>query len=194
MPWTQAAASSLWPTRRSQRRSVLPSAVSVTVCLEHDRGRKHLIPGIGTSVPNGDQMVAISWRAPRQPLGVNVDHGVLLELTRRVSVVIAIAVVALLFMPEVALTEAAEPPRPCGGIEGFQILAATPRTTCSFAMATARKVRFLAFHNEGRGLPHHFTVRVRGRRLSCFNTIRHRLETIPCQGRHRKVVVEYTAP
>lgn len=89
------------------------------------------------------------------------------------------------------------PPRKCGGIpraEGFLILAATPRTTCHFARAAAKKVRHVALHNEGRGIPDRFKIKVAGRPLSCRNTYRGRIERIICQGRQRKMVMEYTSP
>jgi hypothetical protein len=90
-----------------------------------------------------------------------------------------------------ATASAGEPARPCrGGHEGFALYAATPRTTCAFARATGKKVRYLAFHNQGRGLPHRFALRVRGRKMSCVNT-HINVETIICQGRQRKVVLEY---
>lgn len=89
---------------------------------------------------------------------------------------------------------AAEPPRPCGGIEGFEILAGSPRTTCSFARATAHKVRYVAFHNGDKGLPHRFKVKVQRRQMSCRNSYRGRQEVIACNGRQRRVIIEYTSP
>lgn len=89
------------------------------------------------------------------------------------------------------------PPRECGGIaraEGFVILAATPRTTCHFARSAAKKVRYIAFHNGGRGIPNRFDIRVRGRSLTCRNTYAGRIEKIICQGQQRKMIMEYTSP
>lgn len=88
------------------------------------------------------------------------------------------------------------PPRRCGGIaraEGFEILAATPRTTCHFARAAAKKVRHVAYHS-GHGIPKRFEVKVLGRPLACRNTYVGPIEKIICQGRQRKMVMEYTSP
>lgn len=89
------------------------------------------------------------------------------------------------------------PPRSCGGIaraEGFVVLAATRRTTCHFARAAAKKVRYVAFHNGGRGIPKRFGIRVAGRSMFCRNTYAGRIEKIICQGRQRKMIMEYTSP
>lgn len=89
------------------------------------------------------------------------------------------------------------PPRECGGIaraEGFLILAATPKTTCHFARAAAKKVRYVAFHNGGHGIPDRFTVDVLGRVLACRNTYAGRIERIVCRGRQREMIMEYTSP
>jgi hypothetical protein len=87
-----------------------------------------------------------------------------------------------LLMLGVPPSGAAERPRPCGGInraEGFEILAWIPETTCRFARAAARKVRYVAFHNEGRGLPDAFAVRVGGISLACRRGHAHRDEVTP---------------
>jgi len=89
------------------------------------------------------------------------------------------------------------PPRECGGIakaEGFVILAGTPMTTCHFARSAAKKVRYVAFHKGGNGLPDRFEIRVLGRSLACRNTYRGRIERIVCRGRQREMVMEYTSP
>jgi hypothetical protein len=88
-------------------------------------------------------------------------------------------------------------PRECGGIakaEGFVILAGAPMTTCHFARSEAKKVRYVAFHNGGNGLPDRFEIRVLGRSLACRNTYRGRIERIVCRGRQREMVMEYTSP
>jgi hypothetical protein len=82
----------------------------------------------------------------------------------------------------------------CGGIEGFEIRAETARTTCSFARAAMKKVRYLAFHNEGKGLPPRFKVKVRHRRLSCRNFYVDEAQTVVCKGRQRMVRLQYTFP
>jgi hypothetical protein len=89
------------------------------------------------------------------------------------------------------------PSRECGGIaraEGFMILAATPRTTCHFARAAAKKVRYVAFHNGGHGIPDRFHIRVAGRSMTCRNTYAGRIEKIICRGRQREMAMEYTSP
>lgn len=89
------------------------------------------------------------------------------------------------------------PPRECGGIakaEGFVILAMTPKTTCNFARSAAKKIRYVAFHNGGNGIPDHFEIRVLGRSLACRNGYRGRIERIVCRGRQREMAMEYTSP
>jgi hypothetical protein len=87
--------------------------------------------------------------------------------------------------------QGAEPARPCGVVEGFQVLAASPRTTCEFAWATTRKIRRRAFNG---GVPPRFSLRVLGRTLACTNTHPDRGQRFNCQGRERRVLVEYISP
>jgi hypothetical protein len=82
----------------------------------------------------------------------------------------------------------------CGGVEAFEIRAEGTHTTCDFARLTAKKVRYVAFHNGNRGIPKHFIVRVATRLLTCRNFYVERLETILCQGHQRIVRLQYTAP